>query len=162
MSNPKRCTFNDEVFIGIPTVDEEDKVVIIRCYRKHREYGFKTAYERAMINLYMAPDVCIQYTNGNTSKHEFHRYQRWIFRNLKLKHEEVEEEYTRLIYHYDFCKNDWFELDDPEMYTDIPIGKLADMTYKEVKQYEKENITEFASSLTAKNKQVESGPDFHC
>jgi len=162
MGNPCRYVFEKAAFICRPEIDEESKKLIINFYNRG-EYSFRENYEKATIDFYSAPDVIMTYTNGNTCKDEFRRLARWDFDSLKLdnKEDSLDGEYTRYNYTYESVDYKWFNFDDPESKTDIPMGKFAGKTYEEVQQYKKLNKYEFAP-MSWPAKMVNHGPDFHC
>ena len=159
MGNPKRYIFQNEFYIGKPEIDDVNKKVTICYFHFRGPHSFREHYDTAIINLYIAPDVILTYTNGNTTKDEFYRYQRWVFTNLELDKNVTIVDGINYIYNYGDVKSDWFNWDDPESKTDIPLGKFAGMTFKQVEQYIKENVFNFKFKF-AKN--IDCSSDFHC
>jgi len=140
MGNPCRYIF-DQKYMGRPQIDNEKKTLTLNQYTFRGEEGPKDFYETAQIDFYSAPDVILTYSNGNTCKDEFRRYSRTTFKNLKLikKEEDLAGEYTAYTYSFDEIVAHWFNWDDPECETNIPLGKFQGKTYKEVQDYKRKN-----------------------
>jgi hypothetical protein len=144
MGNPCRYIF-DGKFMGRPKIDQAAKELTLTHYSFRGEQGPKDFYESVDIDFYSAPDVIMKYSNGNTCKDEFRRYSRDVFKNLRLikKEEDPLGEYTTYVYTYDTAIHQWFNWDDPECETNIPLGKFQGMTYKEVQNYKRKNRVYF-------------------
>lgn len=131
MGNPKRYTLQDKHISVIVYPDMETKTLTIVGD------DLLDFYETAKIEFYSAPDVITQYSNGNTCKDEWRRYWRWEFKNLTKIENGWAPEYS--CYKFDECKDIVFQSGDPEMETNIPMGKFAGMTYQEVQNYKRKN-----------------------
>jgi hypothetical protein len=140
MGNPVRYIF-DNKFMGKPKIDKDAKTLTLNQYTFRYQEQPKDFYEYAQIDCYSAPDVIMSYTNGNTCKDEFRRMSRDVFKNLKLisKTEDITGEYTEYVYTYDEATSHWFNWDDPESETNIPLGKFQGLTYKQVQDYKRKN-----------------------
>jgi hypothetical protein len=149
MSSPRRCIFQDNIYIALPEVNEVTKTVALKYFKFRGHADFEESYDTGEISLYMAPDLILSYTNGNTTKDEFCRYQRWKFVNLRLesKAESKDGEYATYVYSYAECIHyGWIDLDDPDFYANIPVGKFAGMNSEDIANYKKENIFSFIRS----------------
>lgn len=142
MGNPCRYFIDGKMF-GKPLWDQDKKQLVIKQYIFHGESVLLDSYETMKIDFYSAPDVIMTYTNGNTCKDEFRRYSRDVLANVKLVKKDFAGEYTAYTYSYEEVTHQWFNWDDPECETDIPLGKFQGKTYKEVQNYKRKNRSYF-------------------
>ncbi len=153
MGNPRRYIFQENQFTRIISYPDVEKKEIIITGDK----DFKDFYETAKIDFYSAPDVIMSYSNGNTCKDEWRRYWRWEFTNLKLERDDQvlgSDDEFHLTYTFDEFKDIQFYGDDPEMTANIPMGKFAGMTPKQVDNYKRKNQMYFKGQFPKPSKEA--------
>lgn len=149
MGNPKRYIMGSDIFIARPVIDTEHNRVTFTVWQGHGYNHPDEHYDEIQINFYSAPDVIMQYSNGNTCKDEWRRYFRYNFKDLNLvsKEPDLLSEYCVYTYSYGEFKYEHFAFDDPELERDIPMGKFAGKTLEQVAEYKRLNKYQFKSNF---------------
>lgn len=141
MGNPKRYIMNGDWVVWRPEINQELKQFIVVVYSMYRPASIKDSYEEVVIDLYMAPDMIIPYSNGNTTKDEWLRYEKHLFKNVKLintdKFEKDKMILDRHTFSYETYERNWCE--GEEMTANIPLGKFQGMSAKDVANYKRKN-----------------------
>jgi hypothetical protein len=150
MGNPRRYIFQENQFTRIVSYPDVEKKEIIITGDK----DFKDFYETAKIDFYSAPDLIMSYSNGNTCKDEWRRYWRWEFTNFTLKNkiDDIQGDF-HLTYTFDEFKDIVFH-DDSEMTANVPMGKFAGMTPKQVENYKRKNQMYFKGQFPKPSKEA--------
>lgn len=157
MGNPKRYIFQKQFPVKVHHDYKEDGTGFKNDQIKltvFEDDKFLNFYENAQIDFYSAPDVYFTYSNGNTGKDEWERYFRWEFKNLKLISKVQMHDELTATYSYEEFKDVVFKGDDPEMVTDIPMGKFAGMTYEQVQNYRRKNKFYFKGQYPTPSKEA--------
>lgn len=137
MGNPKRWFFDNKCIIK-PDLSQGTNKLKIVTYDENFE--FKDYYDVVFVDFYSAPDVIYHYSNGNTCKDEWRRYDRWRFEGLKLLDKLESDDVRTILFEFAEFNSIW---DESIKETDIPLGKFRGMTQKEVDEYQRKNFVKF-------------------